>query len=74
MPMNHVLSILLREPDDEVAQLALASDEFGMTPTRYYQVINQLLDTPEAIARAPKALQRYAARRQARRAWRRPRN
>jgi hypothetical protein len=48
---------------------------FGMSATRYYQVLNELIDRPEALAADPmlvKRLQRLrAARRQARSAGRR---
>lgn len=28
-------------------------DKLGMTPTRYYQVLNRLLDDPDALAHDP---------------------
>lgn len=40
---------------------------FGFTPTRYYQVLNVLIDTPEALAAEPmlvKRLRRMRAERQ----------
>jgi hypothetical protein len=45
-------------------------DLFGLTPTRYYQRINALIDRPEAYAAEPvlvKRLLRLRATRQARR-------
>ncbi|TWS20986.1 DUF3263 domain-containing protein [Tsukamurella asaccharolytica] len=31
---------------------------FGLTPVRYYQRLNQVLDTPEAVAYAPTVVNR----------------
>ena len=42
-------------------------DRFGVTPTRYYQVLNALIDKPEALAHDPllvKRLRRLRATRQ----------
>lgn len=47
---------------------------FGMSPTRYYQVLNALVDRPEALAADPmlvKRLRRLRASRQKARAARR---
>lgn len=38
-----------------------------MTPTRYYQVLNQLIDKPEALAYAPLVVKRLQRLRKARR-------
>jgi hypothetical protein len=41
-------------------------ERFEMSPTRYYQVLNQLIDTPEALAADPllvKRLRRLRAER-----------
>lgn len=46
-------------------------DRFGITETRYYQVLNRLIDTPEALMYAPMTvgrLRRLRTTRQARRA------
>lgn len=40
---------------------------FGSTPTRYYQVLNRILDTPGAEALAPDLVPRLLRRREARR-------
>jgi Protein of unknown function (DUF3263) len=48
---------------------------FGMSPTRYYQVLNALLDRPEALATDPllvRRLRRLRTSRQRTRAARRP--
>jgi hypothetical protein len=49
-------------------------DLFGMSATRYYQVLNALIDRPEALAHDPmlvKRLQRMRAQRQRQRTARR---
>ena len=49
-------------------------DLFGMSATRYYQVLNALIDTPEALAADPmlvKRLRRLRASRQRQRSARR---
>ncbi|WP_054812340.1 DUF3263 domain-containing protein [Nocardia arizonensis] len=49
-------------------------EKFGMSPTRYYQVLNALVDRPEALAADPmlvKRLRRLRASRQKARAARR---
>jgi Protein of unknown function (DUF3263) len=42
-------------------------DRFGMTPTRYYQVLNALVDTPAALATDPLLVTRLRRVRTARR-------
>jgi hypothetical protein len=42
-------------------------DDLGISPTRYYQLLNELIDSPEALARDPglvTRLRRQRARRQ----------
>ena len=49
-------------------------DKFGMSATRYYQVLNALIDKPEALAQDPllvKRLRRLRATRQRNRSARR---
>ncbi|WP_285291207.1 DUF3263 domain-containing protein [Arthrobacter sp. ISL-85] len=41
----------------------LVKERFGLTPTRYWQVMNQLLQTSEAAAYRPEAVRRLNARR-----------
>ena len=41
-------------------------DEFGMPATRYYQILNGLLDTPEAVAADPVTVGRLRRLREAR--------
>lgn len=58
------------------AKEATVRDEFGMSMTRYYQVLNALLDNPEALAADPLTvgrLRRLRAARQAERSGRRGR-
>lgn len=40
------------------AKEATIHDRFGWTPTRYYQVLNALLDTPAALAADPVTVNR----------------
>jgi hypothetical protein len=40
------------------AKHAAIRDELGISPTRYFQRLNQLLDDPEAIAVAPMVVRR----------------
>lgn len=42
-------------------------EELGISSTRYYQVLNALLDRPEALAHAPVLVNRLRRVRQARR-------
>ncbi|KQV63403.1 hypothetical protein ASC64_17610 [Nocardioides sp. Root122] len=52
------------------AKDATIHDRFGWTPTRYYQVLNALIDTPAATAADPvtvNRLRRLRARRQGQR-------
>lgn len=42
-------------------------DELGISATRYYQLVNGLLDDPEALAVAPVTVSRCRRLRQARR-------
>lgn len=48
-------------------------EQLGMTATRYYQVLNTLLDRPEALAADPMVVRRLTRLRDARRAIRSPR-
>lgn len=53
------------------AKEATIYDRFGWTPTRYYQVLNALIDNPAALAAAPvtvNRLRRLRAKRQGQRA------
>lgn len=45
-------------------------DRFGLTPTRYFQVLNALIDRPEALAADPLTVKRLLRLRDARRAQR----
>ena len=47
-------------------------DRFGMTPTRYYQVLNTLVDSPVALATDPLLIKRLRRVRTARRRGRSP--
>lgn len=42
-------------------------DELGMSATRYYQVLGELLDLPSALAEDPMLIRRLRRRRDARR-------
>ncbi len=43
-------------------------ERFSLSPTRYYQVLNRLLDDPEALAAEPVVVRRLQRQRQSRRA------
>ncbi|MEV0530438.1 DUF3263 domain-containing protein [Kitasatospora sp. NPDC050463] len=45
-------------------------EELGLSSTRYYQLLNALLDRPEALAHAPVLVNRLRRVREARRAAR----
>jgi hypothetical protein len=47
-------------------------EQFGMTPTRYYQVLNTLVDRPDALATDPLLVRRLRRVRAARRRARTP--
>lgn len=49
------------------AKEAAIRERFGMTPTRYYQVLNALVDRPDALAVAPLLVGRLRRVRTARR-------
>ena len=56
------------------AKESAVRDQFGMSATRYYQVLNALIDRPEAMAHDPllvKRLRRLRAERQRARSARR---
>lgn len=46
-------------------------DEFGISPTHYYQILNALLDDPAALAHSPALVNRLRRVREARRRERR---
>jgi hypothetical protein len=48
------------------------SDALGMSATRYYQVLNALIDTPEALQFDPSLVKRLRAQRARRAALRSP--
>ncbi|WP_299956007.1 DUF3263 domain-containing protein [uncultured Modestobacter sp.] len=48
------------------AREAAIRERFGMTPTRYYQVLNALIDRPEALAADPLLVRRLRRLRGAR--------
>ena len=48
-------------------------DTLGISPTRYYQLLNELIDSPEALQFDPALVKRLRARRARRRRIRSPR-
>jgi Protein of unknown function (DUF3263) len=48
-------------------------DALGMTATRYYQLLNELIDRPEALAADPVLVKRLQAQRARRQRMRSPR-
>jgi hypothetical protein len=55
------------------AKVSAIRVEFDMSETRYYQVLNALLDRPEALAHDPAVVRRLQRIRQARQQQRAPR-
>jgi hypothetical protein len=49
------------------AKEAQIREQFGFSATRYYQVLNHLLDQPEALAYAPMTVRRLRRMRERRR-------
>jgi hypothetical protein len=47
-------------------------ERFGVTPTRYYQILNALIERPEALAADPLLIRRLRRLRSARRRGRSP--
>lgn len=54
------------------AKDAAVREQFGMSPTRYYQVLGALIDRPEALAYDAQLVGRLARLRDARRGARSP--
>lgn len=52
----------------EGAKRAAIRDQLHISPTRYYQVLNALLDDPAALSAEPVLVRRLQRQRQARRA------
>ncbi len=53
-----VLRFAARAPRSIGAREDAVRSELGMTPTRYYQRLNILLDSPEALALEPQLIRR----------------
>lgn len=51
----------------EGAKMQAIRDEFDLSPTRYYQVLNRLVDHPQALQEAPVVVRRLQRQRQHRR-------
>lgn len=49
------------------AKSVAVRERFGLSPTRYYQVLNRILDHPEALEYDPMLVQRLRRLREARR-------
>lgn len=52
----------------EGAKQQAIRDQFGLSPTRYYQILNRLLDDPAALTAEPVVVRRLQRQRQSRRA------
>lgn len=52
----------------EGAKQQAIRDTFGLSPTRYYQQLNALLDDPAALSAEPVVVRRLQRQRQSRRA------
>ncbi len=51
----------------EGAKQKAIRERFGLSPTRYYQVLNALLDDPAALSAEPVVVRRLQRQRQSRR-------
>lgn len=51
----------------EGAKVKAIRERFGLSPTRYYQVLNRLVDNPQALQEAPVVVRRLQRQRQNRR-------
>jgi Protein of unknown function (DUF3263) len=52
----------------EGAKQAAIREQFDLSPTRYYQLLNALVDNPEALRAEPVVIRRLQRQRQSRRA------
>lgn len=52
----------------EGAKQRAIREQLHLTPTRYYQVLNQLVDNPDALRAEPVVVRRLQRQRQSRRA------
>jgi hypothetical protein len=62
-----VLAVERRGWPSPGAKERVIRERLGMSPTRYYQVLNALLDDPRALARDPVTVNRLRRRRDERR-------
>lgn len=51
----------------EGAKVQAIREQFGLSPTRYYQVLNELVDNPQALLEEPVVVRRLQRQRQNRR-------
>ncbi|MDK8307329.1 DUF3263 domain-containing protein [Corynebacterium imitans] len=59
-----LLDFEARAPRSLGAKEEAIRQELGLTPTRYYQRLNLLLESPEALAYAPQLVRRLRALRE----------
>ncbi len=62
-----VLAVAARQWPTVGARERAVRERLGMSPTRYHQLLNALLDDPRALAHAPVTVNRLRAAREARR-------
>jgi hypothetical protein len=65
-----VLAVAVRQWPSPGAKDRAIREELGMSPTRYYQLLNALLDDPRALAHDPVTVNRLRSVRDRRRAHR----
>ena len=65
-----VLDIARRQWTGPGARERAIRERLGLSPTRYFQLLNALLDDPRALAHDPVTVNRYRRAREARRAQR----
>jgi DNA-binding Lrp family transcriptional regulator len=62
-----ILAIEKRSWRFEGAKQQVIRETLGLSPTRYYQVLNELLDDPAALSAEPIVIRRLQRQRQSRR-------
>ena len=62
-----ILAIEKRSWRFEGAKLQVIRETLGLSPTRYYLVLNELLDDPAALSAEPIVIRRLQRQRQSRR-------
>jgi len=65
-----ILDFERERPGSAIAKQLAVRARFGLSPARYYQLLNRLIDRPEALRYDPMLVQRLRRLRETRRATR----